>query len=1004
MQYRFAEFVLDTDTESVSGPDGPLVLRRRTFLLLRVLVEQAPALVTRDQILDEVWGHDALSANVLPQAISEVRQALGDNANAPRLIQTRHRRGYRLMVPVERVIVADAGVVAADVALAAMSRVEPARQDSPDPMATARARAASAGARWRGPALALAAVLLVLVAVLFARQRGADEASASVRPVLALAITAPGNVPEWLSGAGTELLAVAMAGDDRMQLLRGDGRSGPEGTGDARWQTWMREILGADYALTGVWRASENALELNYSLVRLDDGRVQFSGSSSDSDLAALCRDVASRLRRQLRLIDPQQGWLAELPRAPAARESYYRGLAALSAAQAGAAIAALEQASADPAAGNRVRLALASAYRMGGRLTEARAQFTQLLVREDSFAVGERLRLEAEAALVDARPADAAASLRALHRLMPEDGDVALALVDAQIRARQRDQAATTLASLEKLASGSSNDPRWHLAKSRLASLQHAPEAAVAAAEQALALAERFGRDELATQAHLELAQVARARGDLGAARTRLQTLLDGEVTDLWRAEAEVQLGSLLRDIGDFDAADKHLQKALEFFVERGDRAGELRARIERHVIESERGHSEQAYAELIALEPAVVALGDALLLTRYFNTLGVQAVRNNQIDDASMYLQRAASEARRAQQPALEAGAYGNLGMALARARRSGEAEAVWEQALEVFRDSGDRLGAATTLGNLATVAGMDPARQARARDLGTEALRLFRELQANQHVARTAFNLGLVSEREGDLGGARALFEEALAAYRLGSAGDPVLNVAAALVRVRLAAAELEGARDVLASIHDHEGSVANPLARAHVLAARGNLARLAGEPAQARVLFDQALGLRKDDRGGWALVSELDLLALDLHGTQSVTQVRAAAERIADRADRTKDVRTALRARLLEAEALIRMQRGADALALLDRNRQVLATQPDAALSFELERLRILAAGDAAESRRARLRGLADEAERDGFRTFALRCRIDADPEAGEPRSQARALGLLGLDLP
>lgn len=101
MIFRFGEFKLDTETGSVTGPGGPVPLRRQTFRLLEVLLRHAPGLVDRDSLLDEAWGRTALSPNVLPQAISELRQALGDCAQSPRYIETLHRRGYRVIPPVE---------------------------------------------------------------------------------------------------------------------------------------------------------------------------------------------------------------------------------------------------------------------------------------------------------------------------------------------------------------------------------------------------------------------------------------------------------------------------------------------------------------------------------------------------------------------------------------------------------------------------------------------------------------------------------------------------------------------------------------------------------------------------------------------------------------------------------------------------------------------------------------------------------------------------------------
>lgn len=101
MRFRFGDFQLDSTTGTVTGPHGSVALRRQTFRLLEVLLEHAPELLDRDTLLDEAWGRTALSPNVLPQAVSELRQALGDKAQSPKYIETLHRRGYRMACPVE---------------------------------------------------------------------------------------------------------------------------------------------------------------------------------------------------------------------------------------------------------------------------------------------------------------------------------------------------------------------------------------------------------------------------------------------------------------------------------------------------------------------------------------------------------------------------------------------------------------------------------------------------------------------------------------------------------------------------------------------------------------------------------------------------------------------------------------------------------------------------------------------------------------------------------------
>ncbi len=100
--FRFGNFRLDLAREQLTGPDGRQILRRQVFATLRLLLEAAPAVVSLDELLDGVWGRHALCASAVPRVIVELRRALGDAAQAPRYIETRHRRGYRMIPTVLR--------------------------------------------------------------------------------------------------------------------------------------------------------------------------------------------------------------------------------------------------------------------------------------------------------------------------------------------------------------------------------------------------------------------------------------------------------------------------------------------------------------------------------------------------------------------------------------------------------------------------------------------------------------------------------------------------------------------------------------------------------------------------------------------------------------------------------------------------------------------------------------------------------------------------------------
>ncbi|GEM_PF-5351825 len=107
MIYRFKGFQFDAVRESLIGPDGPIALRDQALRVLKVLIERAPGLVSKDEILDSVWGHEALSESSIPQAIKDIRLALGDSAKNPDIIITRYGRGYQFVAELEDDAVAD---------------------------------------------------------------------------------------------------------------------------------------------------------------------------------------------------------------------------------------------------------------------------------------------------------------------------------------------------------------------------------------------------------------------------------------------------------------------------------------------------------------------------------------------------------------------------------------------------------------------------------------------------------------------------------------------------------------------------------------------------------------------------------------------------------------------------------------------------------------------------------------------------------------------------------
>ncbi len=99
--YRFGPFQLDIRERRLSRGAEVIPLRLKVFDTLRVLVENAGRLVTKQELLDTVWPDAAVEENNLNHNVSVLRKALGEKATGQQYIETVPRVGYRFVAPVE---------------------------------------------------------------------------------------------------------------------------------------------------------------------------------------------------------------------------------------------------------------------------------------------------------------------------------------------------------------------------------------------------------------------------------------------------------------------------------------------------------------------------------------------------------------------------------------------------------------------------------------------------------------------------------------------------------------------------------------------------------------------------------------------------------------------------------------------------------------------------------------------------------------------------------------
>ncbi|PYR28887.1 MAG: hypothetical protein DMF98_01590 [Acidobacteria bacterium] len=103
MLYRFGPFTLDAGSFALHRGDVPVPLPPKLVDLLHYLVARPPVLVSKEELFQSLWPDVVVTENALTQAVSDLRQALGDDRSRPTYIQTVAKRGYRFVAPVEAV-------------------------------------------------------------------------------------------------------------------------------------------------------------------------------------------------------------------------------------------------------------------------------------------------------------------------------------------------------------------------------------------------------------------------------------------------------------------------------------------------------------------------------------------------------------------------------------------------------------------------------------------------------------------------------------------------------------------------------------------------------------------------------------------------------------------------------------------------------------------------------------------------------------------------------------
>lgn len=96
--FQFGDISIDFKRAEITKNNQPIELSAMEFKLLQFLIENRGELHSRDKLLDEVWGYDAMpSTRTVDVHVAWLRQKLEENAKHPQFIQTVHGLGYKFV-------------------------------------------------------------------------------------------------------------------------------------------------------------------------------------------------------------------------------------------------------------------------------------------------------------------------------------------------------------------------------------------------------------------------------------------------------------------------------------------------------------------------------------------------------------------------------------------------------------------------------------------------------------------------------------------------------------------------------------------------------------------------------------------------------------------------------------------------------------------------------------------------------------------------------------------
>lgn len=1049
MRYRFAPFLLDTEVGTLSGPEGEIKLRPQAFDLLRELVASHPRMVPKDELLDRVWGTFHVSANSLPQAISELRQALDDNPRTPRFIATVHRRGYRFVAQVA----VDTGEIDSEVETGRIGTAVPKRDEvstagidrAESNTAEISTTAGTASPRRRplraamGLSLGLLLIVATLIVALKRWEAVPSPAEEKAAPALAdvasrtLAVFGFRNAADdpdraWLGTALTEMLGDELARAPDVRVIDGErvsrmraelelsatGSLGPSTLERIYQRLGVEQIVLGNYGPAGSDLA-QLRLELRVQDTRSAATLLTLDSSYPADQWLALVASIGARLRAGLGLAAPDNLPDALAGRQPPANDAalprYFAARSALHRFDLAPARDLFQEAAHHDPESAAIQANLAAVQARLGAVTAARQAAHHAQQRAAALPAEERLNLEALAHILRGQPLAAAALYRARFEQGPPSLESGLPLATALLTAGQGRQALELVEALRPLARHGADRVRLDLlaaeAAGAVSELAQQRQLAARAAETGQAMGAQL---QVAAAHYLEGEAYAQG-GEIERATQLLEqsyrlSLTHGDHHTAARALGAYAAARAAR--GDLEAGEDLARQALALSEEIGNQrlAAEQKSRLAHLALL--RGRQQEARDLLDEALARYTASGDRAGEAEARLELADIAGRQGELEPALAHIDTARQLYQQRGDRRGEARAWNLQGAIAGRSGGFDEAARAFERALALFREIGDRQGEAEALGHRANVASSRGHLQEASR-LFSQALDLQRQTGSAQGLAKLLYNVSLVYLRTGKVAAAADLLEESLAAFE---GMDQHLNacwVRRKLGDVWMQQGRLDAARPMLEQALARCREAGSRSAEGHGLSSLGSLATHQGDLQAAAGLHRQALDLRRAlAQNGNAAVDELALAQLawrDGRRDEAAAMIHHAGLSLASNSPAWQALHHVWLARLRATEGAVE-----EARSELETATALLVESEDLSLQLEVElrRCRVLIEME----RHAAAQEAADvviaSATKAGFAALALEARLlhleakrrggeDADEALAALERQAQAMG-------